>query len=38
MKEPEFHGKSKPKPLPLDSGKFFDVTKHIRLFPQFQEK
>ena len=25
-------------PLPLDSGKTFDVTKHIRLVPPFQEK
>ena len=38
MKELELEGKSKSKPLPLDSGKFFDVTKHIRLVPPFQEK
>ena len=38
MKEPELEGKSKSKPLPLDSGKSFDVTKHIRLVPPFQEK
>ena len=31
MKELELDGKSKSKPLPLDSGKSFDVTKHIRL-------
>ena len=38
MKELELEGKSKSKPLPLVSGKSFDVTKHIRLFPPFQEK
>ena len=38
MKELELEGKSKSKPLPLDSGKIFDVTKHIRLVPPFQEK
>ena len=38
MKELELQEKSKSKPLPLDSGKFFDVTKHIRLVPPFQEK
>ena len=38
MKELELEGKSKIKPLPLDSGKSFDVTKHIRLVPPFQEK
>ena len=38
MKELELDGKSKSKPLPLDSGKSFDVTKHIRLVPPFQEK
>ena len=38
MKELELEGKSKSKPLPLDSGKSFDVTKHIRLDPPFQEK
>ena len=38
MKKLELEGKSKSKPLPLDSGKSFDVTKHIRLVPPFQEK
>ena len=38
MKELELEGKSKSKPLPLDSGKSFDVTKHIRLVPPFQEQ
>ena len=38
MKELELEGKSKSKPLPLDSGKSFDVTQHIRLVPPFQEK
>ena len=38
MKEFELEGKSKLKPLPLDSGKSFDVTKHIRLVPPFHEK
>ena len=38
MKELELEGKSKSKPLSLDSGKSFDVTKHIRLVPPFQEK
>ena len=38
MKELELQDKSKSKPLPLDSGKSFDVTKHIRLVPPFQEK
>ena len=38
MKELELEGKSKSKPLPLDSGKSFDVTKHIPLVPPFQEK
>ena len=38
MKELELEGKSKSKALPLDSGKSFDVTKHIRLVPPFQEK
>ena len=38
MKELELEGKSKSKPLPLDSGKSFDVTKHIQLVPQFQVK
>ena len=38
MKELELQGKSKPKSLPLDSSQTFDVTKHIRLIPPFQEK
>ena len=38
MKELELQGKSKAKSLPLDTSKFFDVTKHIRLVPPFQEK
>ena len=38
MKELELQGKSKPNPLLFDSGKTFDVTKHIRLVPPFQEK
>ena len=38
MKELEFQGTSEPKSLPLDSSKTFDVTKHIRLLPPFQEK
>ena len=38
MKELELQGKAKPKSLPLDSSKTFDVTKHIRLVPPFQEK
>ena len=38
MKELELQGKSKLKPLPLDFGKSFDVRKHIRLVPLFQEK
>ena len=38
MKELELQGKSKPKSLPLDSSKTFDVTKHIRLVPPFQEQ
>ena len=38
MKELELQGTSKPKSLPLDSGKPFDVTKHIRLVPPSQEK
>ena len=35
-KELEMHDKAKTKPL--DLGTHFDVTKHIRLVPQFQEK
>ena len=38
MKELELQDKIKPKSLPLDSSKTFDVTKHIRLVPPFQEK
>ena len=38
MKELELEGKSKSKSLPLDSGKSFDLTKHIRSFPPLQEK
>ena len=34
----ELQGKYKPKSLPLDSSKTFDVAKHIRLVPPFQEK
>ena len=36
MKEMEMQDKVKPKPL--DLGTHFDVTKHIRLVPPFQEK
>ena len=36
MKELEMQDKVKPKPL--DLGTHFDVTKHIRLVPPFQEK
>ena len=38
MKELELQGTSKPKYLPLDSSKTFDVTRHIRLVPPSQEK
>ena len=38
MKELELQEKIKPKTLPLDTSKTFDVTKHIRLVPPFQEK
>ena len=38
MKEHELQGKSKPKSLPLDPSKIFDVTKHFSLVPPFQEK
>ena len=38
MKQLELQDKTKPKTLPLDSSKTFDVTKHIRLVPPFQEK
>ena len=37
MKELELQGKSKAKTLPLDTSKSFDITKHIRLIPPFQE-
>ena len=33
-----YRKKTKPKSLPLDTSKTFDVTKHIRLVPPFQEK
>ena len=38
MKALELQGKYKPKSLLLDSSKTFDVAKHIRLVPPFQEK
>ena len=38
MKEMEMQEKTTSKSLPLDSKKVFDVTKHIRLVPPFQEK
>ena len=38
MKELELQGKSKSKSLPLATSMVFDVTKHIRLVPPFQEK
>ena len=38
MNELELQEKIKPKILPLDTSKTFDVTKHIRLVPSFQEK
>ena len=38
MKELELQEKTKPNILPLDTSKTFDVTKHIRLVPPFQEK
>ena len=38
MKELELQEKTKPKILPLDTSKTFDVTRHIRLVPPFQEK
>ena len=38
MKELELQEKNKQKILPLDTSKTFDVTKHIRLVPPFQEK
>ena len=38
MKEIELNDKSKSKSLPLATSTVFDVTKHIRLVPSFQEK
>ena len=38
IKEIEFNKKSKSKSLSSDTSKIFDVTKHIRLVPPFQEK
>ena len=38
MKELELQGESKSKSLPLATSTVFDVTKHIRLVPPFQEK
>ena len=38
MKELVLQEKTKQKVLPLDTSKTFDVTKHIRLVPPFQEK
>ena len=38
MKQLELQDKTKPKTLPLDTSKTFDVTKHIRLVPAFKEK
>ena len=38
MKELELQGRSKSKSLPLATSMVFDVTKHIRLVPPFQEK
>ena len=38
MKEIELNDKSKSKSLPLATSTVFDVTKHIRLVPPFQEK
>ena len=38
IKEIEFNEKSKSKSLSSDTSKIFDVTKHIRLVPSFQEK
>ena len=38
LKEIELHDKTKLKSLPLDTSKTFDVTKHIRIVPPFQEK
>ena len=38
MKQLELQYKTEPKSLPLDTSKIFDVTKHIRLVPPFQER
>ena len=38
MKELEMQDKTKPAPLPLDLTNCFDVTKHIRIIPPFQDK
>ena len=38
MNKLELQDKIQPKTLPLDTSKTFDVTKHIRLVPPFQEK
>ena len=38
MKELELQEKTKPKILPMETSKTFDVRKHIRLVPPFQEK
>ena len=38
LKELEMQEKNKSPPLPLDPTKHFDITKHIRLVPLFQEK
>ena len=38
IKELEMQDKFKAAPLPLDPAKHFDVAKHIRLVPPFQEK
>ena len=38
IKELELQDKIKPKTLPLDTSKNFDVTKHIGLVPPFQER
>ena len=38
MKVIELNDKSKSKSLPLATSTVFDVTKHIRLVPPFQEK
>ena len=38
MKVFELQEEAKPKSLPLDTTKVFDVTKHFRLVPPFQDK